>query len=163
LPPGLTMHRLGLWIQGVPVPARGAPGLFRVGVIEFAVLNLPDVKHLLAVTAAGAHPRKSVRDRTERPAVLDGRRAGAGDSGQRGRERRRVRRFGEERVAQTREAFRKWDVLALAVPAVLPPPMPFKVFVLSSGVFGFPFRRLVITLLIARGLRYVFWAAMGAA
>jgi membrane protein DedA with SNARE-associated domain len=40
--------------------------------------------------------------------------------------------------------------------------MPFKVFVLSAGVFDMPWRRFVLTLLIARGLRYSFWGTMGA-
>jgi len=41
------------------------------------------------------------------------------------------------------------------------PPMPFKVFVLSAGVFEMPWRRFVVTLLISRGLRYTFWGVMG--
>jgi hypothetical protein len=41
--------------------------------------------------------------------------------------------------------------------------MPFKIFVLSSGVFGVPFRRFAATLIVARGLRYTFWGVMGAA
>ena len=45
---------------------------------------------------------------------------------------------------------------------MLPPPMPFKIFVLSAGVFGVPFRRFAATLVVARGLRYVFWGFMGA-
>ena len=40
--------------------------------------------------------------------------------------------------------------------------MPFKIFVLSAGVFGFSGRRLAVTLFVARGLRYAFWAIMGA-
>jgi len=52
-------------------------------------------------------------------------------------------------------------VLTLAIPAVLPPPMPFKIFVVAAGVVGFSGRKLALTLLIARGLRYAFWAAMG--
>jgi len=53
-------------------------------------------------------------------------------------------------------------LLTLAVPAVLPPPTPFKIFVLSAGVFGLPRRRFVITVALARGLRYSVWAALGA-
>ena len=41
--------------------------------------------------------------------------------------------------------------------------MPFKVFVLASGVFGFPYARFAVTLLLARGARYSFWAGMGMA
>jgi membrane protein DedA with SNARE-associated domain len=39
--------------------------------------------------------------------------------------------------------------------------MPFKVFVLAAGVFGFPFLRFALTLLLARGARYTFWGTMG--
>ena len=49
----------------------------------------------------------------------------------------------------------------LAIPSILPPPMPFKVFVLSAGVFGMPWRRFVVTLFVARGLRYSFWGDHG--
>src|SRR6266480_4804356 len=53
-------------------------------------------------------------------------------------------------------------VVTFAIPAVLPPPMPFKIFVVAAGVVGFSGRKLALTLLIARGMRYAFWAAMGA-
>jgi membrane protein DedA with SNARE-associated domain len=39
--------------------------------------------------------------------------------------------------------------------------MPFKIFVLSAGVFGVSPRRFAITLLVARGLRYTFWGVLG--
>ena len=51
-------------------------------------------------------------------------------------------------------------MVAPAAPALLPPPMPFKMFVLSAGVFGFPLKRFVVTLLLARGLRYSAWSAL---
>jgi membrane protein DedA with SNARE-associated domain len=81
--------------------------------------------------------------------------------GRRGGEALLLRRFGRERVERTRAAFRRWDVLALALPAIAPPPMPFKIFVLSAGVFGLPYRRFAATLIVARGLRYAFWGTMG--
>jgi len=44
--------------------------------------------------------------------------------------------------------------LALAVPALLPPPMPFKIFVATAGALQFPRRRFLLTILLARSLRY---------
>src|SRR5262245_42730898 len=82
--------------------------------------------------------------------------------GRRGGEAFLVRRFGRQRVDDTRSAFARWDVLCLAIPAVLPPPMPFKIFVLSAGVFGVRYRRMALTLLVARGVRYAFWGLFGA-
>jgi uncharacterized membrane protein YdjX (TVP38/TMEM64 family) len=83
--------------------------------------------------------------------------------GRRGGEALLKRRFGSERVSATRDAFRRWDILALAIPALLPPPMPFKIFVLCSGVFGVSFPRFALTLVVSRGLRYTAWAWLGLA
>jgi uncharacterized membrane protein YdjX (TVP38/TMEM64 family) len=40
------------------------------------------------------------------------------------------------------------------IPAILPPPMPFKAFVAAEGVFQVPLRTFVLALLLGRGLRY---------
>lgn len=45
--------------------------------------------------------------------------------------------------------------LSLFIPAILPPPMQFKVFVLAEGVFQVPLRTFVLALVLGRGLRYV--------
>ncbi|HWG58493.1 MAG TPA: VTT domain-containing protein [Candidatus Acidoferrales bacterium] len=44
--------------------------------------------------------------------------------------------------------------LSVFVPAILPPPAPFKVFVLAEGVFQVPLRTFAGALLCGRGLRY---------
>jgi membrane protein YqaA with SNARE-associated domain len=45
--------------------------------------------------------------------------------------------------------------LSLFIPAILPPPMQFKVFVLAEGVFQVPMKTFVLALVLGRGLRYV--------
>ena len=42
----------------------------------------------------------------------------------------------------------------LAAQALLPPPMPFKIFVATAGALQFPRRRFLLTILVARSLRY---------
>jgi membrane protein YqaA with SNARE-associated domain len=44
--------------------------------------------------------------------------------------------------------------LSVFVPAILPPPMPFKIFVIAEGVFQVPLRTFILALLVGRGLRY---------
>jgi len=44
--------------------------------------------------------------------------------------------------------------LSVFIPAILPPPLPFKVFILAEGVFQVRLRTFVIALLLGRGLRY---------
>jgi len=45
--------------------------------------------------------------------------------------------------------------LSIFIPAILPPPMQFKIFVLAEGVFQVPLRTFVAALVLGRGLRYV--------
>jgi len=44
--------------------------------------------------------------------------------------------------------------LSVFIPGILPPPFPFKVFVLAEGVFQVPGRTFVLALLLGRALRY---------
>jgi membrane protein YqaA with SNARE-associated domain len=44
--------------------------------------------------------------------------------------------------------------LSVFIPGILPPPFPFKVFVLAEGVFQVPPKTFVFALLLGRGLRY---------
>lgn len=156
------MHGVAVWIQAVLIPTLGPFGLFVVAFFDSSFLSVPEINDLLVVSAAARDARTAWMYAL---AATLGSLAGCTALwyiGRRGGEAFLVRRFGPERVERTRAAFRKWDVLALAVPAVMPPPMPFKIFVLSAGVFGLPFRRFALTLIVARGLRYAFWALMGA-
>jgi len=156
------MHKAVLWIQMVLVPALGPPGVFLVAFLDSSFLSLPEIYDILVVTSASAHPARAWFYAAM--ATL-GSLAGCTvlwELGRRGGEAFLVRRFGQRRVERTREAFHRWDVLAIAIPSLLPPPMPFKIFVLSAGVFGFSLRRMAITLVVARGLRYAAWAVLGA-
>jgi uncharacterized membrane protein YdjX (TVP38/TMEM64 family) len=45
--------------------------------------------------------------------------------------------------------------LSVFIPAILPPPLPFKIFVLAEGVFQVPLRTFILAILLGRGLRYL--------
>jgi membrane protein YqaA with SNARE-associated domain len=155
------MHSFVLWLQHVLLPSLGPVGIFVVAFFDSSFLSIPEVNDVFVVTSAAAHP-----GRAWIAVLLTTSGSVAGCSalwliGKRGGEPLLVRKFGAERVDRTRQAFRKWDLLALAVPAVLPPPMPFKMFVFSAGVFGVAYTRFLLTVGFARGLRYTFWGVMG--
>ena len=44
--------------------------------------------------------------------------------------------------------------LSVFLPGILPPPFPFKVFVLAEGIFQVPLKTFVLALLCGRALRY---------
>jgi membrane protein YqaA with SNARE-associated domain len=46
-----------------------------------------------------------------------------------------LKRIDEARLKRIRDRFERQEFLALMVPAMLPPPMPFKLLVFSAGVF----------------------------
>lgn len=48
----------------------------------------------------------------------------------------------------------KRKFLSVFIPSILPPPLPFKVFVLAEGVFQIPIRTFVLAILLGRGLRF---------
>jgi len=155
------MQRFIAWIQGVLIPTLGPFGLFVVAFLDSSFLSIPEVNDLLVVTAAMKDPATAWISVVM--ATL-GSLAGCLALyylGLRGEETLLVKRFGVEKTRRARAAFERYEVLALAVPAVLPPPMPFKIFVLAAGVFELSLRKFVITLVVARGLRYSLWAVLG--
>lgn len=64
------------------------------------------------------------------------------------------RRFRAEHIERAERAYARFGLLALAVPAVLPPPLPFKIFVATAGALEYPKWRFLLTVMIARSLRY---------
>jgi membrane protein YqaA with SNARE-associated domain len=157
------MARFVGWIQDVVLPLLGPWGVFLAAFLDSSFLTLPEINDLLVVASAVSRPETAWI--TVSLATLG---SLGGCSllwwlGRRGGDVFLSRRFGVERTAQAREVFHRFGLLALAVPAMLPPPMPFKVFVVAAGVFRYPWPRFAFTLLVSRGARYALWAVIGAA
>jgi membrane protein YqaA with SNARE-associated domain len=66
--------------------------------------------------------------------------------------------FFHRRAGKAAERAKRWvernAFLSVFIPGILPPPFPFKVFVLAEGVFQVPLRTFVLALLLGRALRY---------
>jgi membrane protein YqaA with SNARE-associated domain len=65
-----------------------------------------------------------------------------------------LRKYPRSRLERTLSFFQKYGVFALILPALWPPPLPFKIFVLMAGILGFSFPRFLAALALARGFRY---------
>lgn len=63
-----------------------------------------------------------------------------------------------KRTGDRADRIRKWvdnnAFLSVAVPAILPPPTPFKLFVIAAGVFQVPLKPFLLALVLGRGARY---------
>ena len=60
----------------------------------------------------------------------------------------------EGRGAKFRHWFKRYGMVTVFVPALIPIPMPLKLFVISAGVMGTSFMEFFSVMLVARTLRY---------
>jgi membrane protein YqaA with SNARE-associated domain len=63
-------------------------------------------------------------------------------------------RFSESKQTRVKELIERYDVLSVLVASLLPPPFPFKVFVISAGVFRFSVLRFAVAIAAGRALRF---------
>lgn len=69
--------------------------------------------------------------------------------------RRALERFSEKKQARVRGLIERYDVLSVFVASVLPPPFPFKLFVITSGVFGMSVVRFALAVAVGRAFRFL--------
>ena len=65
-----------------------------------------------------------------------------------------VKRIGETRFNKIKTSFDKHEFLAIMLPSMLPPPTPFKLFVLSAGVAEMRFTHFLGAIFAGRFLRF---------
>lgn len=58
------------------------------------------------------------------------------------------------RAAKIRLWLNRHGFVSIVVTALLPPPNPFKVFVIAAGALEMPVRTFVLGLIVARGIRF---------
>ena len=146
-------QRLGHFIVTVPIYIAG-PAMILIGALDSSLLSLPEVNDYLVVARCYSHPKTvfffplfasigSVLGCSLLYTIM-----------QRGGLALLHRRFKAERIERVERAYARFGIFALAIPAVLPPPLPFKIFVATAGALQFPRRRFLLTIFIARSARY---------
>jgi uncharacterized membrane protein YdjX (TVP38/TMEM64 family) len=63
-------------------------------------------------------------------------------------------RFAGHHIDRALRLFQKYGLLAVAIPSILPPPVPFKIFVFAAGVARVPPLEFLAAVAIGRGVRY---------
>ena len=147
------MARIVAWVQAFALGI-GGPGLFLVAFLDSSFLSLPEINDLLVVMLVVEH-----KARMPYYALMATLGSVAGclvlyGLGRRGGEALVRRRFGGSRMTRALALSKRYGVFAVAVPAILPPPAPFKIFVLLAGVAAVPVWRFAATIAVARGFRY---------
>jgi membrane protein YqaA with SNARE-associated domain len=149
----VIFRKLGRLVVYTPIYVAG-PAMILIGALDSSLLSLPEVNDYLVVARCYTHPETaylfpifpaigSVIGCFLLYTIL-----------RRGGQAVLHRRFRLDHVQRVERVYARFGILALAVPALLPPPMPFKIFVATAGALQFPRRRFLVTILLARSLRY---------
>jgi membrane protein YqaA with SNARE-associated domain len=140
------------WIRSVAL-GLGAPGLFLAALGDSSFVSLPEVVDLLLVFMVTQHKARG---------ILYASSATVGSVigslalywvGRKG-DQFVMRRFSPRRVEKAFASFRRFGLMAVLIPSLLPPPAPLKVFVLLAGAAGISTGRFVLAMSIGRGIRY---------
>jgi len=72
------------------------------------------------------------------------------------------RRFSRRRVDKVIKIFGRWGFGAIAIPALLPPPVPMVPFLFAAGAMQYPVRKFLAALMVGRIPRYMLLAYLAA-
>ena len=149
----LKLHAISVWLIDLLVPYGGF-GLMLLAVCDSSFLSLPEVNDILLMTFSLNNPAGMLKYATY---TTFGSLIGCSllySVGRKGGEAFLQKRFSSEKILKVQGWYRRHGILAVVVPSLLPPPTPFKIFVLSAGAFGISWPKFIAAILIGRGLRY---------
>jgi membrane protein YqaA with SNARE-associated domain len=147
------LGRLADWVRATAL-AMGAPGLYLVAFLDSSFLSLPEITDLLVVWMVTRNPHLAL---VYAGAATIGSLSGCllmYFLGRKGGEALVRKRFASGSVERALGAFQRFGVLVVLIPAILPPPAPFKIFVLLAGVAGISPGKFATAIVIGRGARY---------
>src|SRR5829696_3520918 len=68
---------------------------------------------------------------------------------------RALNRFSEAKQQRVKNLIERYDMIAVLVATLLPPPFPFKLFVVTAGVFRFSLLRFMLAIIAGRAFRFL--------
>ena len=147
------MRRILDWVMGI-AEAMGGSGLFILSLLDSSFLSFPQVVDVLMIGLVAKYPERMVWY-----AALPTLGSIVGSYclyyvARRGGEAFLRKRMSERHVQRAFRVFRKYGLLAVAVPAIMPPPVPLKFFVLAAGAARVRPLDFLLAISIGRGIRY---------
>ena len=73
-----------------------------------------------------------------------------------------ARRFSPTKLEKVYKMFARWGLGAIAIPALLPPPVPMFPFLFAAGTMQYPMRKFLFALTLGRIVRYALLAFLSA-
>ena len=135
--------------------ALGGPGLILVAFLDSSFLPLPGITDVLLVVMVTRNPGGML---LYVAATVGGSLAGCLALfylGWKGGQALVRKRFGGEKVERAMSTLQRHGLMAVLVPSILPPPAPFKIFILLAGVVGIKPGPFATAIAIGRGARYL--------
>ena len=132
----------------------GAFGLFTLALLDSTFVPLPSSADALMLVLSTTHPSWMLLYAFMATAgsalgcwilYLISRRAGA----------RALNRFSARKQARVKTLIERYDAIAVLVATLLPPPFPFKLFVVTAGVFRFSLLRFMLAIVAGRAFRFL--------
>jgi membrane protein YqaA with SNARE-associated domain len=145
-------YHLPHWLQ-VAVAASGGSGVFLLAFLDATFMPFPSMNDLLLIDLSVASPARMpyYALMSTLGSVMGGvvlyllAREG---------EEAAFHRRGGKHSSRIRVWVQRNGFVSLLIAGLLPPPTPFKVFVLAAGLLGMPLRSFVIALAITRSVRF---------
>ena len=145
------------WLEvnviGLPIYF-AAPAMIVIGALDSSLLSLPEINDYLVVgrcfkdpTAAFYFPLFAATGSVIGCNLLY-------TIVRRGGQAVLRKRFKLENIKRVERAYERFGFLAIGIPAILPPPLPFKIFVATAGALEYPRWKFLLTVMIARSFRY---------
>lgn len=149
--------RIARWLEvnviGLPIYL-AAPAMIVIGALDSSLLSLPEINDYLVVgrcfkdpTAAFYFPLFAAIGSVIGCNLLY-------SIVRRGGQAVLRKRFNVDSIKRVERAYERFGFLAIGIPAILPPPLPFKIFVATAGALEYPRWKFLLTVMIARSLRY---------
>jgi membrane protein YqaA with SNARE-associated domain len=148
---------IGRWLETyvISLPIYyAAPAMIAIGALDSSLLSLPEINDYLVVGRCFKYPTAAIYF----PFF-----AAIGSVigclllytiMRRGGQALLRRRFKRENIERVERWYARYGFLAIAIPAILPPPMPFKIFVATAGTLEYPRWKFLVTVMLARSVRY---------
>ena len=151
-----VLHPVTKWLTRLSeyLITYGAFGLFAVALLDSTFVPLPSSADALMLLLSTTNPSWMLLYAfmaTSGSALgclilyLISRRAGA----------RALNRFSEAKQQRVKNWIERYDAFAVLVATLLPPPFPFKLFVVSAGVFRFSLVRFMLAIVVGRAFRFL--------
>ncbi|HEX3184926.1 MAG TPA: VTT domain-containing protein [Pyrinomonadaceae bacterium] len=151
------LWRVARWLEvnviSMPLYVAG-PAMIIIGALDSSLLSLPEINDYLVVgrcfkypTAAFYFPLFAATGSVIGCHLLY-------SIVRRGGQAVLRKRFKLEQIKRVERAYERFGFLAIGVPAILPPPLPFKIFVATAGALEYPRWKFLLTVMIARSVRY---------